>query len=540
MFGLSRLSGKRLSALGLAMAFILTSCGGSDSSSEGRTKNSALCFATQEDKDAAIATAQADLDAANATATSGDTTVPSETTTPPSDTTVVDSGPNLAMLEQALTDAQNQALCDVVNASSDSESAPYFNAPLDLTAVGNDDGTVDLSWTAPEASNVEPFMYNITFYKIVDGQQSGGWGVWTYAPNTTYQLGSWFWDTIGGDAARIEIFAGTSPCVGEGEGDCLYGPVVNADVYAPGATPAETATTDTTPADVTPPYFNALTNLTATANTDGSVALNWTAPEASNIDPYLIVVSFYDIDSGQEVGGWGVWTRGTNTSFDLGHWMFDGNNPVTTGYGPVRFKLYAGSAACVGVGSGECLYGPSTSVDVNVLDPNGEATGATETTVASDTTATTIPSDNQLVIIETPLSVVELLTETTVLVPNDVATMVCDESCISAMFSAANLDAGTVTINGVSAAFGSKSLRFPVDGKNGAISAVVTSTDGVSALDVSTKFDHVVRKTPVAGSAVASTSTTGSSKMKYIYVLVALLILIAVGYKRRKKEAETK
>jgi hypothetical protein len=183
---------------------------------------------------------------------------------------------------------------------------------------------------------------------------------------------------------------------------------------------------------------------------------------------------------------------------------------------------------------------------VNVLDPNGEATGATETTVASDTTvvsdttATTIPSDNQLVIIETPLSVVELLTETTVLVPNDVATMVCDESCISAMFSAANLDAGTVTINGVSAAFGSKSLRFPVDGKNGAISAVVTSTDGVSALDVSTKFDHVVRKTPVAGSAVASTSTTGSSKMKYIYVLVALLILVAVGYKRRKKEAETK
>ena len=370
MYRSSRLSGKKLSALGLALAFVLTSCGGSDSSSGGRTKNSALCFATQEDKDAAIATAQADIDAANASDTSGafgglrrpavrsmsgDTTVPPDSTVPDtlvptSDTTVVDSGPNMAMLEQALADAQNQPLCDVVNASADSSEAPYFNAPTDLTATGNDDGTVDLSWTAPEASNTEPFMYNITFYKLVDGQQTGGWGVWTYAPNTTYQLGSWFWDTIGGDAARIQIFAGTSPCVGEGEGDCLYGPVVNADVYAPGAVAPQVATQDTTPVDDTPPYFNALSNLTATANTDGSVVLNWTAPEPSNIDPYLTVVSFYDIDSGQEVGGWGVWTYGANTSFELGHWMFDGNNPVTTGYGAVRFKLYSGSAACVGVG----------------------------------------------------------------------------------------------------------------------------------------------------------------------------------------------
>ena len=136
-------------ALGVAVMFIVASCGGSDSASGGKTKNSALCFPTQADKDAAIADAQAALDAANATTTSGasggyrrpavrsmsgDTTVPPDstipavaasvdTTVPSSDSTVLsptvgDSGANIPMLEQALLDAQNQPLCDAENASS--------------------------------------------------------------------------------------------------------------------------------------------------------------------------------------------------------------------------------------------------------------------------------------------------------------------------------------------------------------------------------------------------------------------------------------
>lgn len=562
----ARFNGKRLSALGLVLAFVLTSCGGSDSSSGGKTKNSALCFATQEDKDAAINAAQTELDAANATDTSGasgglrrpavrsmsgDTTVPPdstvpETLVPTSDTTVVDSGPNMAMLEQALADAQNQPLCDVVNASSNTNEAPYFNAPTDLAATVDNDGNINLSWTAPEASNVEPFMYWVGWETAANGQFNGQQSVvWTYATNTTYSLGSWIWNS-GPGTLRFHIHAGTGPCVGEGSGDCLYGPDALADASFP-ASSDTIAPQDTVPVDTTPPYFNALTNLTATANSDGSVILNWTAPKPSNIDPYLTVVTFYDVDSGQEVGGWGVWTYGANTSFELGHWMFDGSNPVTTGYGAVRFKLYAGSAACVGAGSGQCVYGPSTSVDVNVLDPNGGSTATTqaptETTIASDTTnvtGTTVPSGGGVVILEVPLSPIEILTETPVLIGNDVNSMVCDESCISAMFMAAGLDGGTVTINGVSASFGAKSLRFPVDGKSGTINAVVASADGKSALDVSSQFDHVVRKTPVAGSTVASSSTSSSSKMIYVYVLIALLILVAIGYKRRQKATETK
>lgn len=61
---LSRFGGKRLSALGLALAFVLTSCGGSSTSSNtGRTKNAAiqngLCVLTADDvaaRDASMAT----------------------------------------------------------------------------------------------------------------------------------------------------------------------------------------------------------------------------------------------------------------------------------------------------------------------------------------------------------------------------------------------------------------------------------------------------------------------------------------------------
>ena len=572
-------------ALGVAVMFIAASCGSSDSASGGKTKNSALCFATQEEKTAAEDAAQAELDAANATDTtgaaggyrrpavrsmSGDTTVPPDTiaptsdttldtTVPSSDTTVVDSGPNIPMLEQALADAQNQPVCDNTNVSSN--EAPYFNAPTDLTATADADGNISLSWTAPAASNVEPVMYWVGWGAVVNGQHTEQYVVWTHAPNTTYSLGSWLWGYTNASTVRFHVHAGTGPCVGEGSGDCLYGPDALVDLTFPESADT-TAPQDTIPVDNTPPYFNALTNLTATANTDGSVVLNWTAPEASNVEPAMIAIFFYDIDSGEETGGWAIWTRGGNTSYELGHWMFDGGNPVTTGYGAVRFKLFAGNGACIGEGPGACLYGPSTSVDVNVLDPNSGITvttdGPTDTTVATattdapsdttiatvttDATATTVKANPEIVFIETSLSVVELLTETPVLVPTDVASMVCDEDCISAMFIAAGLDSGTVTINGVSATFGSKSLRFPVDGKTGTIKAVVASADGKSALDLSTNFDHVDRKysTTAPASAAAATSTSGSSKSIYIYVLIALLILIAVGYMRRKKATETK
>jgi hypothetical protein len=138
-------------------------------------------------------------------------------------------------------------------------------------------------------------------------------------------------------------------------------------------------------------YFNAVSNLTATANNDGSVTLNWDAPEASNTEIYGYSVNFVDYDDGVERGGWGVWTTAANTSYLLSDSMFNGSAPVTTGYGPVRFKVYAMNGQCAGVGSGSCMYGPSTSADAVVLAPApSTTTSTTSTSVVSTTTTSTI------------------------------------------------------------------------------------------------------------------------------------------------------
>ena len=135
------------------------------------------------------------------------------------------------------------------------------------------------------------------------------------------------------------------------------------------------------------PYLNEVTNLTAVANENGSVDLDWDAPTSSNVDIYAYGVTFYDLDEigGTTSGGWGVWTN-QGTSYSLADYMFSGSNPVTTGFGPVRFGIKAGNQSCFSnEGVGPCVYGPETTVDETVIDP----TPATTTTTTSTTTTTT-------------------------------------------------------------------------------------------------------------------------------------------------------
>ncbi len=132
---------------------------------------------------------------------------------------------------------------------------------------------------------------------------------------------------------------------------------------------------------ITAAYLNPVTNLTAVANADGSVDLDWDASAASNCVIYGYSVSFYDLTviGGATSGGWGVWTnQGTNYSLSTG--MFSGSNPVTTGYGPVRFGIKAMTGGCVGVGTGSCTYGPEVTIDATVIDPTPVTTTTTSTT----------------------------------------------------------------------------------------------------------------------------------------------------------------
>ena len=153
-------------------------------------------------------------------------------------------------------------------------------------------------------------------------------------------------------------------------------------------TSGETPTTTTTTTTTLPPYFNAVENLTAVANEDGSVDLDWDAPTASNVDIYAYGVTFYDLDEigGTTSGGWGVWTD-QGTTYLLSTGMFSGSNPVTTGYGPVRFGIKAGNQSCFSSeGVGPCAYGPEVTVDVTVLDPTPPTTTTTEPEPENTTT----------------------------------------------------------------------------------------------------------------------------------------------------------
>ena len=145
---------------------------------------------------------------------------------------------------------------------------------------------------------------------------------------------------------------------------------------------------------ITAAYLNPVTNLTAVANADGSVDLDWDASAASNTAIYGYSVSFYDLTviGGTTSGGWGVWTnQGTNYSLSTG--MFSGSNPVTTGYGPVRFGIKAMTGQCAGVGTGSCTYGPEVTVDATVVDPT-----PVTTTTSSTTTTTTSTSVSPVVV----------------------------------------------------------------------------------------------------------------------------------------------
>ncbi|MGA0129135.1 MAG: fibronectin type III domain-containing protein, partial [Burkholderiales bacterium] len=135
-------------------------------------------------------------------------------------------------------------------------------------------------------------------------------------------------------------------------------------------------TVETTTTTTVAPYYNQVENLTAVANDDGSVSLDWDAPSPSNTEPHIYTITWFDLnEEGVESGGWGVWTYATNTSYEVGSFQF----PNTTGYGDVRFKVRAGSPPCVGEGEGSCLYGPYSTVDVTVSDPTENTTTTTST-----------------------------------------------------------------------------------------------------------------------------------------------------------------
>jgi len=244
--------------------------------------------------------------------------------------------------------------------------------------------------TSPETATYEIYMHGDDGVKLyLDGQlvidawyDSGNAGYSvpiTFEANVPKALNAWYYENGGGAQVRLEYLV-----------DNAWTPVP--DSWFTRVEPAAPTTTTTLV-----PYFNPVQNLTATANADGSVNLSWEAPSASNTNIYGYSINFVDFDNQIERGGWGVWTLAANTTFSLGHWMFDGSNPVTTGYGQVRFKVYAMNGVCAGVGTGSCLYGPSTNVDATVMNPSLATTTTVSVTTTTDSPVTTSTIPNTVV-----------------------------------------------------------------------------------------------------------------------------------------------
>jgi uncharacterized membrane protein YgcG len=224
-----------------------------------------------------------------------------------------------------------------------------------------------------------------------------GWQVSTYKVSVTgtYKLGftSFNLDDQGlPPVLMVDDQIGTTLSCNQSGGSCaVFGGVEPNNETAPTLPPTTTTTSTSTTTTTVAPYLNSVTDLTATSNADGSVDLDWDAPASSNVDIYGYAVTFYDLDEigGTQSGGWGVSTN-QGTNYSLSKEMFSGSNPVTTGYGPVRFGIKAGNQSCFSSeGVGPCVYGPEITVDATVFDPTPSTTTTTTTTTTTEVPVTT-------------------------------------------------------------------------------------------------------------------------------------------------------
>jgi hypothetical protein len=474
-------------ALGVAVMVIVASCGGSDSASGGKTKNSALCFPTQADKDAAIADAQAALDAANATTTSGasggyrrpavrsmsgDTTVPPDstipavaesvdTTVPASDSTVLsptvgDSGANIPMLEQALLDAQNQPLCDAENASSAVTYPP------------------------------EPASYNLTTQRVTAEQ-----GYDLVIP----EGGLWFHAEGFGD-----------------DGSCYLD-----DYFGVWAALV-----------VTDSAGSMVIRDMDTVNAENCIGANITVFLPAGT--YLLSASTGDM---QHFGYYGGFPLEFNLTFGLGDAAENaapaelpksGTTPTT-----VVVELTPDTLPVEILGGVET----DTTTSTTVAEQTPDTTPAT--TVAEQTPDTT-PATTTLPAVTTEV----------VAIPAGISEFTCDADCVATLFKNFGFADGEITLSAgaeeVTVKYGDQSAAVKVGTRAQEIKVSAVSASGKKVeKSVGVKVTSKPNAPWVApGSAAAETSTSGSSKSIYIYVLIALLILVAIGYMRRKKAAEAK
>ena len=130
-------------------------------------------------------------------------------------------------------------------------------------------------------------------------------------------------------------------------------------------------------------------------------------------------------------------------------------------------------------------------------------------------------------------------------ISDGVNTMVCDTSCIDAMFANAGITDGTITISAggdsVTMRKGQKKAMIPIGKNADAINATVVSADGSQTVSLSSKISQIPASVQSAFESKTTSGSTGSgSSMNWLLIAALGLIVIAgagVAVSRKKKSA---
>jgi hypothetical protein len=130
-------------------------------------------------------------------------------------------------------------------------------------------------------------------------------------------------------------------------------------------------------------------------------------------------------------------------------------------------------------------------------------------------------------------------------VSDGVNTMVCDTSCIDAMFTNAGIADGTITISAggdsVTMRKGQKKAMIPIGVNAEAITATVVSADGSQTVSLSSKISQIPASVQSAFESKTASGSAGSgSSMNWLLIAALGLIVIAgagVAVSRKKKSA---
>jgi len=124
-------------------------------------------------------------------------------------------------------------------------------------------------------------------------------------------------------------------------------------------------------------------------------------------------------------------------------------------------------------------------------------------------------------------------------ISDGVNTMLCDASCIDAMFASAGVSDGTITINAgadsVTISKGENRVKIPI-GKNAeAITATVVSKDGSQVVNLSSKIAQIPAN--IQASFESKSSSGDGSGFNMLYLLLLIPVLGAIFVVVRRKQA---